>query len=415
MTSTRRRMLGALGAVPLAAGTVVATGGAARGDDFARSAKDPVHLGPVPDALKPGGELDRFVADLAAKDEFSGTLLLTRRGRPVLSRAYGMADKQRNAPIGPDTIFALASVTKLFTAVAVTRLVQRGRLAYHATLGSYLDGFPPEIADRVTLHHLLTHTSGLGDHRETPGYAEAAAGWTTADQVMDGTLGFIRKGGTAFPPGAGSRYSNSGYHLLGTIVAKVSGRSYFDHVREEVFRPAGMADTDFVTAPRWRQDRRVARPYVKQTSGQRVDDVAGRMFIGTPAGDAFSTCRDMDRFARALLGDKLLDPPFTRLVLGGKTPLGPPPKGPTPTGPTDPPPGGGGGTPPQAMFQCYGPTGMLIDNQWVIGHGGGADGESTNIDMYPDGGWVAVILSNYDRDTVRPIAGMVRRIITSPR
>jgi len=376
-----------------------------------------------PAALRPGGELDRLVADLAAKDEFSGTLLLTRRGRTVLSRAYGMADRQRGIAIDKDTRFALASVTKLFTAVAVAQQVRKGRLAYHATLGTYLDGFPPEIADRVTLHHLLTHTSGLGNHMEVPGFAEAAAGWTSAEQVMDGTLGFIRTMRLAFSPGETNLYSNAGYHLLGTIVARISGSSYFDYVRKEIFRPARMNDTAFVTAPRWSRDPGIAHPYVKQASGERVDDVAGRVFIGTPAGDAFSTCADMDRFARALLGNRLLDSPATRTLLAGKVPLGPPRQGPPPSGsgvtgttravtsPSPPPPPGGSGPRPQATLQCYGPIGALIQDRWTFGHGGGAPGESTGIEFRPDGEWVVVALSNYDRDAVLPVVGMARRLI----
>ncbi|WP_331770447.1 beta-lactamase family protein (plasmid) [Embleya sp. NBC_00888] len=418
MTSTRRRMLGVLGAAPLAAGTVLGAEGTARGD--ARADRDTRSPGPIPEGLGPGGELDRFVADLAARDAFSGTLLITRRGRTVLSRAYGMADRRRDVPITPDTLFALASVTKLFTAVAVAQLVQRGRLSYASTVGTYLDGLPAEIADHVTLHHLLTHTSGLGNHQQAPGFEETAATWTTADQVMDGTLDFIRRMPLSFPPGAADRYSNSGYHLLGTIVARVSGRSWFDYARERIFRPAGMADTDFVTAPRWRRDPGIAHPYVKQPSGERVDDVAGRVFIGTPAGDAFSTTSDMDRFARALLRDKLLAPPFTRTLLGGKLPLGPPtsgpppkdasPTGPSPTGPADPPPGGGDPR-PQATFQCYGPIGVVLADRWTFGHGGGAPGESTGIEMFPDGEWVIVVLGNYDQDTVRPVVGMARRLV----
>jgi CubicO group peptidase (beta-lactamase class C family) len=365
--------------------------------------------GSLPAGLRPGGALDQFAAALAASDEFSGALLLTCQGRTVLTRSFGMANKALSLPNGPDTIFALASVTKLFTAVALAQLAQQGKVAYHDKLGTHLDGFPADIADRVTLHHLLTHTSGLGDHMQMPGFWATAATWAGADEVMDGTMAFIRRSELAFPPGTETRYSNSGYHLLGAIVAKVSQQSYYGYVREHIFGPAGMCSTDFYTNAQWRDDRRIARPYKKLPSGQRIDDVAGRIFLGTPAGDAFSNCADMDRFARALLGGKLLlNPAYTQLTLSEKVPM--PPQAP-PGSPTPPP----GTTPPQAVFQCYGPIAFIINNQRVLGHAGGAPGESTEIQWYPGSDWVAVILSNYDMGTVAPIAALARKLITDPQ
>ncbi|HCT77226.1 MAG TPA: serine hydrolase [Micromonosporaceae bacterium] len=386
-----------LGAAPLAASAVLA------GEVPAYAEANPPQFGRIPESLKPGGELDQFVAAQAAKDEFSGTVLLTYRGRPILSRSHGMANKQLSTPNGPGTIFALASVTKLFTAVAIAQLVQRRKVAYNGKLGAYLGGFPSEVADKVTIHHLLTHTSGLGDHHMTPGFWEKAATWTSADEVMEGINAIIRQSPLAFAPGAGSKYSNSGYHLLGAIVAQVSGQSYYDYVREHIFGPVGMSSTDFYTRPQWRDDQRIARPYNKLPSGERIDIYNRRLYIGTPAGDAFSTCADMDRFAHALLGEKLLTPAFTQLTLSGKLPMPPPMQG---------PPGAPSGTPPQTAFQCYGPIALMVNNQWTLGHGGGSPGVSTTIDMYPDNRWVVVILSNYDMGTVQPIAGLARRLIT---
>jgi CubicO group peptidase (beta-lactamase class C family) len=395
MTTSRRSVLGLLGMAPLVAGGLVtASGSGYAGTDS------------VPAELRPGGALDRFAADLAARDEFSGALLLTCRGRTVLTRSYGMANKALSISNRPDTIFALASVTKLFTAVSLAQLAQHGKVAYHEKLGTYLDGFPAEIANTVTVHHLLTHTSGFGDHLRMPGFWATAATWASADEVMDGTMAFIRRSELSFPPGSETRYSNSGYHLLGAIVAKVSGQSYYDYVREHIFGPAGMRSTDFYTSARWRDDRRFARPYKKQPSGERTDDIAGKVFLGTPAGDAFSTCVDMDRFAHALLGEKLLlNSAYSQLTLGEKVPM--PPQAP----PGSPAPPAGTASPP-AVFQCYGPQAFLTNNRRALGHTGGAPGESTEIQWYPGSRWVSVILSNYDIGTVAPIAALARRLIT---
>jgi CubicO group peptidase (beta-lactamase class C family) len=358
-------------------------------------------------ALGPGGELDLFVADLAAKDEFSGSLLLTHEGRPVLARSYGMANRARSVRNGPDTAFALASVTKLATAVAVAQLAQRQKLAYTDSLAKYLGGFPAE----VTVHHLLTHTSGFGDYHEDPGYFAAAAGWTSAAEVMDGITGFIRRSAPLFPPGAGYSYSNSGYHLLGMIVAKTSGLSYHDYVRRNVFATARMRGSGFFTKPQWRTDRRIAHPYRRDpVTGQWTDTLEEFEFIGTPAGEAFATSADLERFARALWQQGFLDRGHTELTLSGKLQL--PRQQPPPGNPPPPPPAPG--PPPQAVYQCYGPIGTLLGGHWSFGHGGGnTAGVSTSVELHPALGRVTVVLSNYAGQAVLQIADLARRLITT--
>ncbi|PUB26103.1 CubicO group peptidase (beta-lactamase class C family) [Promicromonospora sp. AC04] len=361
----------------------------------------------IPRGLRPGGELDQLVADKAAHDEFSGSLLLTHRGRTVLARSHGLADKQRAISNTQDTAFALASVTKLATAVAVAQQAQLGTLSYREPLGTYLDGFPDDIAG-ATVHHLLTHTSGLGDYHQMPGYQEAAATWTSPEQVMTGITDLIRGSQQAFPAGAGYTYSNSGFHLLGEIVARVSGTSYYDYVRRNVFTAAGMTRADFVTKPQWRADRRIAHPYHRDAQGGWVDALEEFGHIGTPAGDAFATCDDLSRFARYLYQQRFLQPAHTQLVLSGKVPT---PRQTPPPGQPLPPQTG---TPPQTVYQCYGPTGALVQGQWTFGHGGGnAAGISTVVDFYPDTDWVLVALSNYSNQTVLEISALTRDLVVA--
>jgi CubicO group peptidase (beta-lactamase class C family) len=399
---SRRSVLGLLGAVPVVAGAAFLAGPAFADGTDAKGSRS----GRIPDGLRPGGELDQFVADKAATDEFSGSLLLTNHGRTVLARSYGKADKQRGVANGPDTAFALASVTKLFTAVAIAQLAQEKKVAYQEKLGTYLDGFPEAIAG-ATVHHLLTHTSGLDDYHGMPGYLEEAATWTSAEQVMTGTTDYIRRSQPLFAPGAGWSYSNSAYHLLGEIVARASGVSYYDYVRQHVFAAAGMTRTDFITKPQWQTDRRTAHPYYRGAQGQWVDGIANLDFIGTPAGDAFSTCADMDRFARHLYQERLLTPGHTRLMLSGKVP----PAAPTqPPGLPQPPQNG---TPAEAVYQCYGPIGSLVGGQWMFEHGGGnTSGESTFVQFYPETGWVLVVLSNY-ADAAPAVARLARGLIVA--
>lgn len=313
----------------------------------------------------------------------------------MLARSYGMASE--GVPNGPDTIFALASASKLFTAVAVVQLVQRGLVAFHARLSDYLDGFPADI----TVHQLLTHTSGLAEYRRTPAFQEGSRTWSSVAEVWDGTLEIIRSSTVDFAPGTSFRYSSSGYEVLGAIVAAVSGQSYYDYVRANIFAAAGMSSSDYYTRPRWQDDRRIAHPYALQPSGARVDVVDQTTFVGSPAGNAFSTVRDLTRFARALTGGKLLEPAYVDLVLGGKHAVG---------RWTDSP-----DIVPQAAFQAYGPLALLLNDQWVFLHNGGAPGEGTYVEMYPGSDWVSVILSNYDPQFVAPVAAKARKLITDAR
>ncbi|WP_242901094.1 serine hydrolase domain-containing protein [Actinomadura terrae] len=388
------RVLGGAVAAGSAALTVTGTG--------APAGADGERPGRVPKDLRPGGALDRMVADLAAKDQFSGSLLVTHRKRTVLSRSHGMADKRAGVRNGPETRFALASVSKLFTATAIHQLAQRGRLNYHDKVGAHLSGFPAEIADAVTVHHLLTHSSGLGDVFQIPGFPEASKTWNSTEEVLKGAVDLIRRTRPSFPPGAGDQYSNSAFCLLGAIVAAASGQPYYEYMAEHVFRAAGMRDSAFYTKPEWRADSRIAHPYGKKPGGsERADNLEDALFVGLPAGDSFATCADMDRFAHALLDGVLLDAAHAELMLGPKLPR--PPR-------EDPPHGAAPSRP--SVFAGYGPITALAQGQWVHGHGGGSSlGASTSIDFFPGTGWVVVVLSNYEAGTSEPIGRLARQLV----
>lgn len=386
----RRSALGVMGTVPLAAGGLLAATGTASAGGATGRAR-------IPAGLRPGGEFDRFVRQQAANDRFSGTVLLVNRGRTVLSRSYGMADKERSIRNGPDTVFALASVSKVFVGVAVAQLAEAGKIAYEAKLGTYLDGFPAEIADTVTVHQMLTHTSGMGDyHQENPEYPRLQDTWTSADQVMDGTMALIRRNRLHFTPGTGYLYSNSAFVTLGAIVAKVSGLSYYDYVRRYVFKAAGMTGADFYARPQARNDRRIAHPYTTMSSGRR-EDLAGRDFMGLPDGGAFATAPDMARFTSALNGHKLLSRLHTELITTPKVPIATlPPKD---------------GKPAKTMFAGYGPDSALVNGQRILGHNGGSQGIDTAWYTYPYSEWTTVILCNYDAQTSAPIESLLEKLI----
>ncbi|HWO63234.1 MAG TPA: serine hydrolase domain-containing protein [Umezawaea sp.] len=382
---SRRSVFGLLGAVSVAGG-LLATAGSGGADESGRT----------PRGLLPGGEFDRFVAERAAADQFSGTVLLARHGRPVLTRAHGMANKDRAVANRPDTAIDLASMTKSFTAVAVGQLAQQGGIAFHEPLGTYLDGFPADVA-KVTVHQLLTHTAGAGrpglTNQRPPGEAE----WDSEDEVWQGNLAYLRTLPTRFTPGTRFGYSNDGYFILGAVVAAVSGLSYYDYVRRHVFTPTGMNNTDFHTRPRVIADDGIAHGYATGPTGDRVDLTTTESFpyIGSPYHGAFSSAPDLLRFATALHGGKLLTPAFTRLVTSGKQPL---------SAADRPAP------PDRVQFYGYGHVDAVIGAQRVVGHSGSGQGRATNLDVFPESGWFAVVLGNYDT-SIAPVVDLARRLI----
>ncbi|MFC0106593.1 serine hydrolase domain-containing protein [Kibdelosporangium aridum] len=368
--TTRRSVLGLLGAAP----AMVALPAAAETTETTKAAK-----------TKDVRSFERFLADQAAQDKFSGTVLLAHRGRPVLVCSHGMA--YNSVHNTKDTIFCVASISKIFTAVAVAQLAQAGKLAFHDPLSRYLDGFP----DKVTLHHLLTHTSGLG--RPALGSGPPPT-WQSFDEAMTGTLDLVRATPPQFtPPGAEHRYSNDGYWVLGAVVAKVSGLSFFDYVRAHVFRPAGMTRTDYYTKPQVLAAKDIAHPYWTQPSGGRVDGTASPYFPYTngPAGGVYSTVSDLLAFARSY--GKVLRRPFVDLITSGKVALPP------------------ASLPAQTNFYAYGHVDAIVADQRVFGHSGSGPGMANRLDVFPSADWVSIVLSNYDT-SVDPIVAAAREAIT---
>ena len=367
----------------------------------------------IPGDLLPGGSYDQFLQELVDRDQFSGNVLLAHRGRIVLTRSYGFADKTQGIPNRPDTLFLLASVTKAFTATATLQLVERGLIALDATLGTYLSGFPAQVSDTVTIHHLLTMTSGMSDYSQVPGWFVESKQWISPSEVLDGTMSFITNQPLQFTPGSAYLYSNSGFVVLGAIIAQVAGQSYWDYVRQNIFARAGMTRTDFYTRPQvlaMMASGVTAHNYAAQRGGQRVDFLTfgPPQWIGLPdgAGGPYTTTAELLAFASALQSATLLRPGYIRLALSGKIPLFPWPAMMT----SDPS--------IQLYFSGYGLTDTVINDKHILSHSGGGPGITSNLDIYPTMDWVAAVLENYDLQPfgliadVSPLVKLERQLIT---
>jgi CubicO group peptidase (beta-lactamase class C family) len=242
------------------------------------------------------------LADVAKKElgSIHAAVLVADGEKVVLHKGFGAADGDGRRPIGRDTVFAIGSITKLFTAAAILRLEQDGKLATDDALGDHLDSVPEDKA-KITLHQLLTHGSGLLEYHDVKG-----EGGDFAPLSKDVALARILDQKLAFAPGTRSQYSNSGYTLLAAVIEEASGQEWTKYVREHLFAPAGMKDTGFFGDQLWEHER-VAIGFGKKTHGDNAPDAWPLTWSTLGNGGIVSTVEDLYRWCRALEGDAVLD------------------------------------------------------------------------------------------------------------
>jgi CubicO group peptidase (beta-lactamase class C family) len=311
------------------------------------------------DALK---ALSARAGELARKDEFSGAVLVARHGKVLLERAWGRANREADIPNTPETKFRLGSMNKMFTAVAALQLVEAGSLSLDDPIGKYLPQYPnKEVASKVTVRHLLTHTGGTGDIFGPEFELNRLKLRTHSDYVK-----LYGRRGLTHEPGARFEYSNYGFVLLGALIEAVSGMSYYDYVRDHIFRPAGMASTGSLPEATQVPNRAVGymRPYPGGDWTPNTDTLPWR---GTAAGGGYSTLGDLMRFAQALSSGRLI----SKATLAKAT---------------------------SPHRQHYG-FGFEVQGEGALrsyGHGGGAPGMNGDLRVFPRLGYVVVGLSNLD-------------------
>jgi CubicO group peptidase (beta-lactamase class C family) len=325
--------------------------------------------------------IEKAVTEAVAADRFSGTVLVARDGKPLLLRAWGLASMEHNTPNRTDTKYNLGSINKIFTRLAIGQLVQDGKLSFGDTLGKILPGYPnAEARQKVTVRHLLEMKSGIGDFfGERFDATPKNLFRTNADY-----LPMFAADPLAFEPGSKRRYSNGGYAVLGAVIEKVSGQSYYDFVRERIFLPAGMTGTDSyeadVPTPNLAEGyTRLWGPGEKNMPGPRRKNIYSRPARGSAAGGGYSTAEDLLRFTNAVLADKLLSPPYTDWYLSGLEP--------------------GTGTPPPRA-------------QGDLGWSGGAPGINSVLEADLAAGYTVIVLGNYDPDAAGAVAKTIRRILS---
>jgi CubicO group peptidase (beta-lactamase class C family) len=325
-----------------------------------------------------------YLEQAAAAGRFSGAALVAKNGKPVFTAVYGMADRDKKVPNQLGTQFRIGSMNKMFTATAVLQLVQAGKINLTDPLGKYLTDYPnKDVASKVTIHHLLTHTGGTGDFFGPEFDKHRLELRTLQDYVK-----LYEKRAPAFEPGSRWDYSNYGFLLLGVVVEKVSGQSYYDYVREHVFKPAGMNSTDSLPESEPVPGRSIG--YTKEDGSKdwkpNTDTLPWR---GTSAGGGYSTVEDLLRFASALQNHKLLNAEHTDLLVTGKVDT---PRGKYAYGFQDS---------TEAGVRCF-------------GHGGGAPGMNGDLRICPASGYVIAVLANLDPPAAQRVSEFIGSRLPAP-
>ena len=311
-----------------------------------------------------------------AADRFSGAVLVARNSKTVFAQAYGMADREKKTPNTLKTRFRIGSMNKMFTAVATLQLGQSGKLDLKAPFGNYLTDYPnKDVASKVTIEQLLSHTGGTGDI-----FGPEFDKHRLELKSLRDYVNLYGQRALQFEPGSRWQYSNYGFLLLGVLVEKVSGQSYYDYVRDHIYNPASMTGT--ASEP---EDQTVADRSTGYTrfGGQGLSPNSDTLpYRGTSAGGGYSTVEDLLRFATALQTHKLLNAQYTEVLTTGKTETG------------------------RGKY-AFGFQDDMINGTRCFGHGGGAPGMNGELKICPGPGYVIAILANMDPPAASRVADFI--------
>lgn len=279
--------------------------GAAAGEEAPRSIGEAPAL--TGEALH--AAVEEYLRPYVETANFSGAVLIGHRGRKLLSAAWGMANLEHRVANTPRTVFHLASVSRVFTCAAVQLLAQRGRLDVSDPLAKHLPAYPE--GDRITIHHLLTGSSGIPDINSLDGYAD----WSREPQTPETLVARFRDLPLEFEPGERSVHSNSNYVVLALLIERLSGSSYGDFLHDELFAPLGMEQTAHDGDPARIVPHRAAG-YVPHGPAELLNAPALDWSVKTGNGSLYSTIEDLWRWDRGLdagtvLGPRAVEAAFT--------------------------------------------------------------------------------------------------------
>lgn len=332
--------------------------------------KTPAAASSEPDLAR----MQQIIQSQVDAKKFMGTVLVERDGKVLLDQGYGYANLEWNIPNLPTTKFRLGSVTKQFTAASILLLEERGKLNVNDPVKKYIPD-APATWDKVTIYHLLTHTSGIPSFTGFPDYASTEAKPSTPQELV----ARFRDKPLNFEPGEKWEYSNSGYVLLGYLLEKISGQKYADFVQENIFTPLGMKDSGYDSNSAVIAHR--ASGYTPSPNGT-VNSGYIDMSIPFSAGALYSTTEDLMRWEEGLFGGKVLSAAELQKM-----------------------------TKPFKENYAFG-LGVNDEHGYkLIDHGGGIEGFNTQLSYYPNDKLVVVVLANLNGSAPGEIARNLAAVV----
>jgi CubicO group peptidase (beta-lactamase class C family) len=327
-------------------------------------------------------KVDSLMQQYIETKQFSGCVLVAKNNEILYRQAFGYANKEEKILNGITTNFNIASMGKTFTATLIMQLLQEGKLSIDQRLSSILPEYKVKKADSITIQHLLTHTSGVGNYMMHVNFEAERHQLKSLDDVMpyvvdmEPTLNYV---------GQRHDYSNSGFILLGKIIEKLTGKSYMQNLEERIFKPAGIKQS-YIRYPATFNAPMEATPYLTYTKKTFIN-AAAEEFPPFSDGGMQSNVVDLYRFAKALLQGRLLSTSMRDSMWSGKVDMRPGVKY------------GFGWFDEQADF-----------GKQVFSHSGGGKGFSSDLKIVKEDGYIVIVLIN-NRVNPREVTNSLLRIL----
>ncbi len=313
-------------------------------------------------------KFDEYLTAVTKQNNFTGSVLVARDGKILFSKGYGMANMEFDIANTPNTKFRLGSITKQFTAASILLLQERGKLSVQDPISKYIENCP-KAWEPVTIHHLLTHTSGIPSYTEVKSPEEFRL-MSLQKVTPAGFVDSFKSKPLDFPVGEKMKYNNSGYFILGHIIGKISGQSYETFVQENIFKPLKLENTGYDTHDKILKLR--ATGY-SEANGKTINSDYLDMTVPYAAGSLYSTTGDLFAWNEALFSDKLLSEKSRTAMM----------------------------TPDKNNY-AYGLNINNRNNRTQISHGGGINGFATVLIRLPDEKVTIVVLRNADFGASNP-------------
>ncbi|PQJ78240.1 serine hydrolase domain-containing protein [Polaribacter porphyrae] len=310
--------------------------------------------------------ISKRVKKLADKDLFSGAVLVAKGNEILYKKAFGEASKRYHIANNLDTKFNIASVGKMFTGVSIMQLKEKGKLKIENTIDNYIaeSWLPKEISKQITIHHLLTHTSGLGNYFNEKFINSSKENFRNINDFKSLIVNDTLK----FEPGKGYYYSNIGVLLLGVIIEKLSGLDYETYIKENIHKPSNMTNSGFFDMDEPVENLAIGYIKTRENKYGWKNNLFKHVIKGGPAGGGFSTVTDLYNFMLALKNEKLVSKQSLELLWKRNTPY--------------------------RYGYCFEVKNTKIGKQ--VGHSGGFAGINSEVIYDTSKDYISVVLSNYE-------------------